>query len=180
MPDIRITEPQELRFDSLREELEEIHVDQYGTIRDQDVVAYLLDLADAVEDPDRSAGQGAAIAGEKSDGEEVDEREDDVDTGEETDESDERAENEETDEEGDEGEDDADGGDDADGDEGEDDADGGDDESRLNAMMSLLDTHADKWRESDGEARYEVDLPDGEAATAQTKDDVRALLFKNY
>lgn len=52
--------------------------------------------------------------------------------------------------------------------------------SQLDAMMSLLDTHADKWREGDGDVRYEVDLPDGSVETARTKDDVRALLFKNY
>jgi len=82
------------------------------------------------------------------------------------------------------GEEDADD-DDADEDESEDDAEpaaaptpgGGD---RLNAMMQLLDTHDEKWREGAGDARYEVDLPDGSTETAQTKDDVRALLFKNY
>ncbi len=47
-------------------------------------------------------------------------------------------------------------------------------------MMSLLDTHDDKWHEADGDARYEVELPDGDVETARTKDDVRALLFKNY
>lgn len=52
--------------------------------------------------------------------------------------------------------------------------------SQLNAMMSLLDTHDDKWHEADGDARYEVELPDGHVETARTKDDVRALLFKNY
>ena len=52
--------------------------------------------------------------------------------------------------------------------------------SQLNAMMSLLDTHDDKWHEADGDARYEVELPDGDVETARTKDDVRALLFKNY
>lgn len=51
---------------------------------------------------------------------------------------------------------------------------------QLNAMLRLLDTHDDKWREGDGEARYEVDLPDGTVETARTKDDVRALLFKHY
>lgn len=51
---------------------------------------------------------------------------------------------------------------------------------QLNAMLSLLDTHDDKWHEADGDARYEVDLPDGTTETARTKDDVRALLFKNY
>ena len=147
MPEIRITEPQELRFDSLREELEETHVDQYGTVSDRDVVAYLLDLAEAVEDPERAAAAGTEIDGEAKGTEKpVDleepeaEADEEDDTGEESD----------------------------------------DEESRLNAMMSLLDTHEDKWREGDGEARYEVDLPGGETATAQTKDDVRALLFKNY
>lgn len=53
-------------------------------------------------------------------------------------------------------------------------------EDRLSAMMSLLDTHDDKWRETDGDARYEVDLPDGTTEDAPTKDDVRAVLFKNY
>ncbi len=52
--------------------------------------------------------------------------------------------------------------------------------TQLNAMMSLLDTHDDKWREGEGDVRYEVDLPDGSVETARTKDDVRALLFKNY
>ncbi|HMB50527.1 MAG TPA: hypothetical protein VKM69_07675, partial [Natronoarchaeum rubrum] len=51
---------------------------------------------------------------------------------------------------------------------------------RLNTMMQLLDTHEEKWREGSGDARYEVDLPDGSTETANTKDDVRALLFKNY
>ena len=52
--------------------------------------------------------------------------------------------------------------------------------SQLNAMMSLLDTHDDKWRDGDGDARYEVELPDGRVETARTKDDVRALLFRHY
>ncbi|MDR5673529.1 Uncharacterized protein AArcCO_0460 [Halalkaliarchaeum sp. AArc-CO] len=155
MPEIRITEPQELRFDSLREELEEAHVDQYGTVRDCDVVSYLLDLADAVEDPDRAAAAGTQIDGDEA---EIEQPED-------AEESDTETDAEATD----------DGVEEDDGDNND-----GDDESRLNAMMSLLDTHEDKWREGDGEARYEVDLPDGETATAQTKDDVRALLFKNY
>lgn len=52
--------------------------------------------------------------------------------------------------------------------------------SQLDAMMSLLDTHDDKWREGDGDVRYVVDLPDGSVEPARTKDDVRALLFRNY
>jgi len=65
------------------------------------------------------------------------------------------------------------------------DADGGDggdagDDSQLNAMLSLLKTHSDKWQPADGDARYEVTLPDGTVVSARTKDDVRATLFKHY
>ena len=150
MPEIRITEPQELRFDTLREELEEAHVDQYGTVRDRDVVAYLLDLADAVEDPERAAATATAIDGEERGTENPEDLEE------------------------------PDGDADAESNDGGDGGDSSDDDSRLTEMMSLLETHEDKWRKSDGEARYEIDLPDGETATAQTKDDVRALIFKNY
>ncbi|MDY6817982.1 MAG: hypothetical protein SVG88_04905 [Halobacteriales archaeon] len=71
----------------------------------------------------------------------------------------------------------------ADGDgEGDDDAATPDDEEdRLNAMMNLLETHDDKWEEAEGEdGRYAVELPDGEVEHVRTKDDVRAVLFKNY
>lgn len=47
-------------------------------------------------------------------------------------------------------------------------------------MLDLLETHDDKWRETDGEERYEVDLPDGGVETARTRDDVKAILFKQY
>ena len=47
-------------------------------------------------------------------------------------------------------------------------------------MFNLLETHADKWRQSDGQERYEVDLPDGGVKTARTRDDVKAVLFQNY
>ncbi|AFZ71511.1 hypothetical protein [Natronobacterium gregoryi] len=75
--------------------------------------------------------------------------------------------------------------DDADETESDDDRDDGgseaDDDEMLDEMMSLLETHDDKWNESSSEdARYEVELPDGSTEEAQTKDDVRALLFKNY
>jgi hypothetical protein len=52
--------------------------------------------------------------------------------------------------------------------------------TRLNAMMNLLDQHADKWNESEGDEPYEVELPDGSTETARTKDDVRGLLFRHY
>jgi hypothetical protein len=56
-----------------------------------------------------------------------------------------------------------------------------DDDDRLSAMMNLLETHAEKWGETPSEnGRYEVELPDGDLEVVQTKDDVRAALFKNY
>ncbi|TMT86024.1 hypothetical protein E2L06_05220 [Haloterrigena sp. H1] len=56
-----------------------------------------------------------------------------------------------------------------------------DDDDMLDEMMSLLETHDDKWQESSSaDYRYAVDLPDGSTEQVQTKDDVRALLFKNY
>lgn len=55
------------------------------------------------------------------------------------------------------------------------------DEDRLEAMMNLLDTHDDKWEESDGEdGNYVVTLPEGDTETVRTRDDIRALLFKHY
>lgn len=56
-----------------------------------------------------------------------------------------------------------------------------DDDDMLDAMMNLLETHDDKWGEaSSADYRYSVELPDGSTERVQTKDDVRALLFKNY
>lgn len=51
---------------------------------------------------------------------------------------------------------------------------------QLDAMLGLMETHDDKWWSTDGDARYKVELPDGSVESARTKDDVRALLFKNY
>jgi hypothetical protein len=52
--------------------------------------------------------------------------------------------------------------------------------SDTSGVFDLLDEHADKWRESDGEVPYEVDLPDGSTETARTRDDIKATLFKHY
>jgi hypothetical protein len=80
----------------------------------------------------------------------------------------------ENDEEADPGNATGDDADDADGD--PDDADN----AMLNEMMNLLDTHDDKWGESDGDERYAVELPDGTTEQVRTKDDVKALLFDHY
>jgi hypothetical protein len=52
--------------------------------------------------------------------------------------------------------------------------------SPLQAVAQLLEQNDDVWRESDGETRYEVDLPDGTTEPCRTKDDVKRLLFKHY
>ncbi|CCQ32451.1 hypothetical protein HLRTI_002389 [Halorhabdus tiamatea SARL4B] len=52
--------------------------------------------------------------------------------------------------------------------------------SPLASANKLLDDHSEKWRQGDGDAPYEVDLPDGTTKAARTKDDVRQLLFRHY
>lgn len=47
-------------------------------------------------------------------------------------------------------------------------------------MLNLLEDHDEKWHEADGDARYEVDLPDDGTETARTRDDVKTILFKHY
>ena len=52
--------------------------------------------------------------------------------------------------------------------------------SPLASVNKLLDDHSEKWRKGEGDAPYEVDLPDGTTKSARTKDDVRQLLFRHY
>lgn len=261
MPTLDITDDHRDRIETLREDLAAVHAGEYASVDTDDALSYLLDLADAVSDPDRvadpdafgGAGSGGRTGGPEGrarsdavpfdrdlarerlesrnrrhgDPDDADEmdlyaiaaafdvtgRSDmtkgelvdavldaaerlaadpfshvDVDLGGPTDnggsvsdvpnpdaEADQNGEDDEEVEDGEDGEEVEDGEDD----EGErDEASGG--SSQLDAMMSLLDTHDDKWREADGDVRYEVDLPDGSVETARTKDDVRALLFRNY
>lgn len=259
MPTIRITDDQHDRIERLRAELSENQTGPYASVNPDDILAYLLDLADEVDDPERRAdlheperatdesvpatdeGEGTRpafprgnleqqlaarnrkhgdddaaemdlytiaaeydIAGRSNmtkaelvdaileeaerlyadpfhwvdidfDGTDQDvdspAPEDDPETqetgGDATDATD------ATPDEADAG---ADREDDGDGPDKQDDA-GGD---QLTATLSLLETHDDKWWQADGDARYEVELPDGRVETARTKDDVRAVLFKNY
>ncbi|GAA0728218.1 hypothetical protein J2744_000454 [Halorubrum trapanicum] len=256
MPTLDITDDHADRIEALREELAAAHAGPYASVDREDALAYLLDLADAVDDPDRLAAppsgddaDGDGEAGEDADGTGPDapfdrdrarellaarnRRHGDPEPDDPMDLSDigaafeitgrsemtkpelvdailDAAErlaadpfarvdvdpDDEATADGDDAGVDRDGADadetesaDA-GDDDTNDADAGDNASdddsndggagQLDAMMSLLDTHGDKWREADGDARYEVDLPDGSVETARTKDDVRALLFKNY
>ncbi|ELZ47156.1 hypothetical protein C464_09502 [Halorubrum coriense DSM 10284] len=253
MPTLDITDDDAARIEALREELAAAHAGPYASVDREDALAYLLDLADAVDDPDRVAeppsgdradetpddAENAAAAAapfdrdrardlltarnrrrsdpdlddpmdlsdiaaafeitgrsEMTKGELVDAVLDaaetladdpfarvDVDLRPAEDPEDDEADDDEAGAIGDDGNEDNASEDGA----GEGDADGGNEDEgadggagQLNAMMSLLDTHGDKWREADGDARYEVDLPDGSVETARTKDDVRALLFRNY
>lgn len=52
--------------------------------------------------------------------------------------------------------------------------------SPLAAVAALLEENDDVWRKSEGDAPYEVDLPDGSTEAVRTKDDVKRLLFKHY
>jgi|APHM01.1.fsa_nt_gi Rho termination factor, N-terminal domain. len=237
MPSIEITDEQHDRFTALCTELADAHVDSYTSVTTQDTVAYLLDLADAVEDPDRQATAGSVAA--KGDGtapadpfprerletrlSERNRRHSEADPDDPMDLStiaatydisgrssmtkselitaildaverrytdplapvdvvlpdpDDSTDATDTDTAA---VDSASDGDSAqNGDSPPDsDSDGGDDD-QLDAMLSLLDTHSDKWHSADGDARYEVELPDGSVESARTKDDVRATLFKHY
>ncbi|RQG99962.1 hypothetical protein [Natrarchaeobius oligotrophus] len=185
MQTLEVTDEQYVFIQRLRENISESVVGKYGYVREQDAVQFLIDnLDDSVEldaDVDSSATTDvAASVGAVVDGE-PDPNELESVSYEESDGETTAADAEPTDGSADESG--ADGGDDAD--DGGDDADDGggdaDDDDMLNEMMSLLDTHDDKWEESSSaDYRYTVTLPDGSSEDVQTKDDVRALLFKNY
>lgn len=222
MPTLDITDDHRDRIETLREELAAAHAGEYASVGTADAVNYLLDLAEAVDDPertadpeaigpdapervasatpafDREAARERLEARNRKHGDPADEAEMDLytiaaafDVAGRSDmtkaeliaailaEAERLAADPFSRVDIDLGADTADG-------EGErgtaDDTSPADDDgsSQLDAMMSLLDTHDDKWGEADGDARYEVELPDGDAETARTKDDVRALLFRNY
>lgn len=229
MPSLDITDDHHDRITALREELADAHADSYTSVTLSDTVAYLLDLADAVDDPERQADVAAAapdsddadpfprdklearlhernrqhsddasetlmdlytiaaeydISGRSNmtkqelvtailDATErrysdplapVDIDFHDLDSDAEP----------AADDAGDATASDDDAAADSEGD-----GEAGDD-GQLNAMLSLLETHSDKWHSADGDARYEVELPDGSVESARTKDDVRATLFKHY
>ena len=238
MPSLDITDDHHDRITALREELADAHADSYTSVTLSDTLAYLLDLADAVDDPEREADVASAADGDDADPfpreqlearlSERNRRHSDADpetpmdlytiaaeydisgrsnmTKQElvtaildaterryidplapvdidfpdpdSDAASEAADAADADSDAD-TESDVDG-DDSDGDDGSD-ADGdASDDGQLNAMLSLLETHSDKWHSADGDARYEVELPDGSVESARTKDDVRATLFKHY
>ena len=153
MPTVEITDDQQERFAAIRDQLTAAHAGEYTSVQPADVMAYLLDVAEAAGDPTAATGDktGAAADMTATDDETL------------------------TDEEASEGSDDASETEEASGSDG---PSGG-----LGAgpgMLNLLNDHEEKWREGEGDARYEVDLPDGSTETARTRDDVKAILFKHH
>lgn len=173
MPEIEITPEQQERLRALQEDIARDVVGKYGHVRPRDAVEYLLDRyeeeedavaveADAAPTPDSDADTDAAVEATDENGSATPDDEGDTDGDGDTDAT-ARVVTE-------------DDGDTTDGTGGS--GDGGD--AMLDEMMSLLDTHDDKWGESSGDERYAVDLPDGSTEQVRTKDDVKALLFKHY
>jgi hypothetical protein len=153
MPSIEITDEQYERLAALREELAATHAGEYASVQPADAMAYLLDLAEAADDTT-----------------DVFDDESEIHTDTPVAADDQRATN------GDKHTDatSVDGADMP----GDDDASGAPGDGI--GMLNLLEDHDEKWREADGDARYEVDLPDGGTKTARTRDDVKAVLFKHY
>lgn len=172
MPELHITEAQRERFDALREELEAEHAGPYASVRQQDVVDYLLDLAEEVDDPAGSLEAAADAAAEPADTDPGDDVELPADTAD--------------------GDAAAAGRTGTSGTDTSEEAEAGaetvtSERSTSTAatggpggMLNLLERHDDKWREGSGEERYEVELDDGTVETARTKDDVKAILFRHY
>ncbi|MFP9190520.1 hypothetical protein ACLI4Q_02485 [Natrialbaceae archaeon A-CW1-1] len=172
-----------------REGVESVSYDEGEDVVDEDGES--VDDEDGsgdVDDEDSSDGDDeSADDSNESDDTDSDES-DDGDSDGDTDDNDESADDaDDTDEsddaDSDESADDSDESEDTDDSDGDDDSTGGaaDDDDMLDRMMNLLETHDDKWEESpSGDYRYRVTLPDGSTDDVQTKDDVRALLFKNY
>ncbi|MFC4437537.1 MULTISPECIES: hypothetical protein [Natrialbaceae] len=197
MQTLEVTDEQHAFIQQLREAIGENVVGKYGFVRERDAVQFLIDNLDddlELEVDGESTGAGAVAdtvsaaideGAAATDLEEVSYIEDEVVEGDDETEADGRAEDED---DGDEDEpsstaDSEDSGVDAEGGDESDGEDGGnaDDDDMLDEMMSLLETYDEKWEESSSaDYRYTVTLPDGSTKDVQTKDDVRALLFKNY
>ncbi|TYL37043.1 hypothetical protein CV102_18660 [Natronococcus pandeyae] len=198
MQTLEVTDEQHAFIQQLRESIGENVVGKYGFVREQDAVQFLIDnLDDELEvEVDGESTTTAAVADTVSgavdekatatDLEEVSYIEDESVADDEI-EADGSAEDDGTDADDDDEssstDDSGDDGVDADEDDDSDVGDGGkaDDDDMLDEMMSLLETYDEKWEESSSaDYRYTVTLPDGSTTDVQTKDDVRALLFKNY
>ncbi|QLK25963.1 hypothetical protein HYG81_18095 [Natrinema zhouii] len=203
MKTLEVTDEQYAFIQYLREEISESVVGKYGFVRERDAVQFLIDNLDedieidadefdSSATDDVAASVGAAIDGDTDphELEEVSYVESETPAAdeildEESEETESESDGDTDDSSADDGTTEADTDDSGDEDEADDESDGGagsaDDDDMLDEMMSLLETHDDKWEESSSaDYRYSVELPDGSSEQVQTKDDVRALLFKNY
>jgi predicted flap endonuclease-1-like 5' DNA nuclease len=207
MPDLPVSEAQLERLEELSDELEAIHVGEYGTVRPRDALEYLLDAcpppAAEADDPGSSLESGADLdALTAIDGVGEATAESLVDSGFPTVERVADADpsaiaeidgigdtqavdivasaTELGDETSDEGADDGSSQPSEAASPGP--SNGGSDspEDTLQEAMSLLDAHDDRWRESSGDEPYEVDLPDGSTEAVRTKDDIKRLIFKHW
>jgi hypothetical protein len=160
MPEIEITPEQQERLRELQEDLARDVVGKYGHVRPRDAVEYLLDRYESDEEADPAADGETAVRADEDGENGAMEADSDADATDDDNGAKARVVE--------------------DGDDTGDTADSGGDDAMLNEMMSLLDTHSDKWGESSGDERYQVDLPDGSTEQVRTKDDVKALLFKHY
>jgi len=195
MPEIEITEDQYEYLEALREDIQQDVVGKYAHVRMVDAVQYLIDnhegeINATVTAPSAGPEVSAenAPAADPIDESSAEEAEaDDVAESEDEEADDEAAEADDadsaTDDEADEDEASADAEDESGGATSTPPmaaAGGGGDDGMLSAMMALMDTHDDKWEDAAGDTGYEVELPDGSTESANTQDDVRALLFKHY
>ncbi|GAB7017585.1 hypothetical protein [Halostagnicola bangensis] len=192
MKSLEVTDEQYAFVQHLREEISEQVVGKYGHVREKDAVQFLIDNLDGDLEMDGEFEAADVSTEPIEDGEELDDLEEvsydeSEEGGSDAEPANESSEADGSDEggEGDGAEDvaEAEGAGEVDGDENADDESGGaaDDDDMLDEMMSLLETHDDKWEESSsGDHRYSVELPDGSTEEVQTKDDVRAILFKKY
>ena len=188
METIRVTDKQYAYLEQLRASLEETISGQYASTRHSDAIQFLIDNVDPDLDLESAfAGDGPIETDvDAEDGDEDDAEDGDEDDEADDDDSEEEAEvDDENEDDSEDGDGDSEDGDDEAADEDSDDDEAStseaDDDDMLTEMMELLETHEDKWDESPkGDYRYRVDLPDGGSEDVQTKDDVRAILFKEY
>ncbi|RNJ26310.1 hypothetical protein [Halosegnis longus] len=149
MPTVEITDDQQERFAAIRDQLTAAHAGEYTSVQPTDVMAYLLDVAEAADDPTAATGDAPSAAADTAataDDAATDETEP------------------------------SDGG-------SESDQESSGPAGGVGAgpgMLNLLEDHEEKWHEAEGDARYEVELPDDTTETARTRDDVKAILFKHY
>lgn len=182
MPEIEITEDQYEYLDGLRQDIQTEVAGRYATVRFVDALQYLIDSHEGDTDagfspPGADASDGPAATGAGGAGASGDDTAPSAGGDESSDDADPAAGGTEPSADG--GASAAPGGSDA-GAPQMAAAGGGDDDGILSAMMQLLETHDDRWHEVEGDTGYEVELPDGSTEAANTRDDVRALLYKHY